>query len=232
MVLNILILRICCADVIRKYIHETKSKYNLGYSEGNSTGDFFFYIYITAVGEFWTTRYQVKHQNRATTVMLSVLVCQGISFLKQQALNFTLESMVDIKHHLNFWIQTTHATSPLYLLLFFPPSSLLSLFTVQPKRDHVLYVTFPKEWKTSDLYQLFSAFGKTSFCLEILLFADQTSWLSLTLHLYHPFRKHPGFMDRWHVSICVPQSDGPGADRCVSLGSYTHTHAHQSRVCT
>uniref|UniRef100_A0A3B3QM86 Poly(A)-specific ribonuclease PARN n=1 Tax=Paramormyrops kingsleyae TaxID=1676925 RepID=A0A3B3QM86_9TELE len=30
---------------------------------------------------------------------------------------------------------------------------------LQPKRDHVLYVTFPKEWKTSDLYQLFSAFG-------------------------------------------------------------------------
>ncbi|KAG8145867.1 hypothetical protein E2320_012326, partial [Naja naja] len=29
---------------------------------------------------------------------------------------------------------------------------------LQPKRDHVLYVTFPKEWKTSDLYQLFSAF--------------------------------------------------------------------------
>lgn len=33
---------------------------------------------------------------------------------------------------------------------------------VQPKRDHVLYVTFPKEWKTSDLYQLFSAFGNYS----------------------------------------------------------------------
>lgn len=32
--------------------------------------------------------------------------------------------------------------------------------SVQPNRDHVLYVTFPKEWKTSDLYQLFSAFGK------------------------------------------------------------------------
>ncbi|NXR27468.1 PARN ribonuclease, partial [Cinclus mexicanus] len=30
---------------------------------------------------------------------------------------------------------------------------------LQPKRDHVLHVTFPKEWKTSDLYQLFSAFG-------------------------------------------------------------------------
>lgn len=36
-----------------------------------------------------------------------------------------------------------------------------ALPAVQPKRDNVLYVTFPKEWKTSDLYQLFSAFGKT-----------------------------------------------------------------------
>ncbi|XP_069761188.1 poly(A)-specific ribonuclease PARN isoform X2 [Narcine bancroftii] len=27
---------------------------------------------------------------------------------------------------------------------------------LQPKRDHVLHVRFPKEWKTSDLYQLFS----------------------------------------------------------------------------
>uniref|UniRef100_A0A6Q2Y1H7 Poly(A)-specific ribonuclease PARN n=1 Tax=Esox lucius TaxID=8010 RepID=A0A6Q2Y1H7_ESOLU len=42
---------------------------------------------------------------------------------------------------------------PLFHSLLFP------LPPVQPKRDHVLYVTFPKEWKTSDLYQLFSAFG-------------------------------------------------------------------------
>ncbi|XP_007435966.1 poly(A)-specific ribonuclease PARN isoform X3 [Python bivittatus] len=35
---------------------------------------------------------------------------------------------------------------------------------LQPKRDHVLYVTFPKEWKTSDLYQLFSAFGNIQVC--------------------------------------------------------------------
>ncbi|XP_070617622.1 poly(A)-specific ribonuclease PARN isoform X2 [Erythrolamprus reginae] len=35
---------------------------------------------------------------------------------------------------------------------------------LQPKRDHVLYVTFPKEWKTSDLYQLFSAFGNIHVC--------------------------------------------------------------------
>ncbi|KAM4585049.1 poly(A)-specific ribonuclease PARN [Odontesthes bonariensis] len=40
---------------------------------------------------------------------------------------------------------------------------------LQPKRDHVLYVTFPKEWKTSDLYQLFSAFGNI-----------QVSWIDNT----------------------------------------------------
>ncbi|XP_023814352.1 poly(A)-specific ribonuclease PARN [Oryzias latipes] len=40
---------------------------------------------------------------------------------------------------------------------------------LQPKRDHVLYVTFPKEWKTSDLYQLFSAFGNI-----------QVSWIDET----------------------------------------------------
>lgn len=51
-------------------------------------------------------------------------------------------------------------------------TSCLSFFpscTVQPKRDHVLYVTFPKEWKTSDLYQLFSAFGTSQFSPLILL---------------------------------------------------------------
>ncbi|GLV46142.1 hypothetical protein CBL_10787 [Carabus blaptoides fortunei] len=29
----------------------------------------------------------------------------------------------------------------------------------KPSRDHVLHVTFPKEWKTSELTQLFSPFG-------------------------------------------------------------------------
>uniref|UniRef100_A0A8C2HJ96 Poly(A)-specific ribonuclease (deadenylation nuclease) n=1 Tax=Cyprinus carpio TaxID=7962 RepID=A0A8C2HJ96_CYPCA len=42
---------------------------------------------------------------------------------------------------------------------FYNKYQMFCVFSVQPKRDHVLYVTFPKEWKTSDLYQLFSAFG-------------------------------------------------------------------------
>lgn len=76
--------------------------------------------------------------------------------------------------------------------------------TVQPKRDHVLYVTFPKEWKTSDLYQLFSAFGKTYFCQMISLARNYNLLFSLILNFYDLLRKHPGFVDRWHVSICVP----------------------------
>uniref|UniRef100_UPI0035900834 poly(A)-specific ribonuclease PARN-like isoform X2 n=1 Tax=Myxine glutinosa TaxID=7769 RepID=UPI0035900834 len=39
----------------------------------------------------------------------------------------------------------------------------------KPKRDNVLQVTFPKEWKTSDLHQLFSAFG-----------GIQVSWIDST----------------------------------------------------
>ncbi|KAL5018097.1 hypothetical protein ScPMuIL_003819 [Solemya velum] len=30
---------------------------------------------------------------------------------------------------------------------------------LHPKRDHVFHITFPKEWKATDLYQLFSPFG-------------------------------------------------------------------------
>lgn len=31
---------------------------------------------------------------------------------------------------------------------------------VVPSRNHVFHVTFPKEWKTTDVSQLFSAYGK------------------------------------------------------------------------
>ncbi|ROJ26346.1 Poly(A)-specific ribonuclease PARN [Anabarilius grahami] len=47
---------------------------------------------------------------------------------------------------------------------------------VQPKRDHVLYVTFPKEWKTSDLYQLFSAFGN----IQVSWIDDTSAFVSLS----------------------------------------------------
>lgn len=47
---------------------------------------------------------------------------------------------------------------------------------MQPKRDHVLHVTFPKEWKTSDLYQLFSAFGN----IQISWIDDTSAFVSLS----------------------------------------------------
>uniref|UniRef100_A0AAQ5ZY03 Poly(A)-specific ribonuclease PARN n=1 Tax=Amphiprion ocellaris TaxID=80972 RepID=A0AAQ5ZY03_AMPOC len=47
---------------------------------------------------------------------------------------------------------------------------------LQPKRDHVLYVTFPKEWKTSDLYQLFSAFGN----IQVSWVDDTSAFVSLS----------------------------------------------------
>uniref|UniRef100_A0A8C0NER5 Poly(A)-specific ribonuclease PARN n=1 Tax=Canis lupus familiaris TaxID=9615 RepID=A0A8C0NER5_CANLF len=47
---------------------------------------------------------------------------------------------------------------------------------LQPKRDHVLHVTFPKEWKTSDLYQLFSAFGN----IHISWIDDTSAFVSLS----------------------------------------------------
>ncbi|XP_077575141.1 poly(A)-specific ribonuclease PARN isoform X2 [Stigmatopora nigra] len=46
---------------------------------------------------------------------------------------------------------------------------------LQPKRDKVLYVTFPKEWKTSDLYQLFSAFGN----IQVSWMDDTSAFVSL-----------------------------------------------------
>ncbi|XP_073447184.1 poly(A)-specific ribonuclease PARN isoform X2 [Aquarana catesbeiana] len=45
-----------------------------------------------------------------------------------------------------------------------------------PKRDNVLHVTFPKEWKTSDLYQLFSAFGN----IQVSWIDDTSAFVSLS----------------------------------------------------
>ncbi|KAB1263633.1 Poly-specific ribonuclease PARN [Camelus dromedarius] len=66
-----------------------------------------------------------------------------------------------------------------YLNLEGPDSANLSskiCLVVQPKRDHVLHVTFPKEWKTSDLYQLFSAFGN----IQISWIDDTSAFVSLS----------------------------------------------------
>ncbi len=81
---------------------------------------------------------------------------------------------------------------------------------MQPKRDHVLYVTFPKEWKTSDLYQLFSAFGNTHTHTHThsLICMCVCALISLPC-----LREHPGLVGRWHVGVRVSQSDGAGSDR-------------------
>ncbi|XP_066130899.1 poly(A)-specific ribonuclease PARN [Saccopteryx bilineata] len=47
---------------------------------------------------------------------------------------------------------------------------------LQPNRDHVLHVTFPKEWKTSNLYQLFNAFGN----IQISWIDDTSAFVSLS----------------------------------------------------
>ncbi|XP_064415099.1 poly(A)-specific ribonuclease PARN isoform X1 [Latimeria chalumnae] len=47
---------------------------------------------------------------------------------------------------------------------------------LQPKRDHVLHVTFPKQWKTSDLYQLFSAFGN----IQVSWIDDTSAFVALS----------------------------------------------------
>ncbi len=44
-----------------------------------------------------------------------------------------------------------------------------------PVRDHVFHVTFPAEWKTTDLYQLFSPFGSVA----VSWLSDTTAYVSL-----------------------------------------------------
>ncbi|XP_006818480.1 poly(A)-specific ribonuclease PARN-like [Saccoglossus kowalevskii] len=44
-----------------------------------------------------------------------------------------------------------------------------------PSRDHVFHITFPKEWKASDLYQLFSPFGS----IYIAWIDDSSAFISL-----------------------------------------------------
>lgn len=39
-------------------------------------------------------------------------------------------------------------------------NNLIYLFLANPSRDHVFHITFPKEWKHSDISNLFSPFGE------------------------------------------------------------------------
>lgn len=50
----------------------------------------------------------------------------------------------------------------------------------------------------------------------VMLLFLHTHMLEFLCHLFKTLlRKHPGFLDRRHVCIRVPQSDGPGSDRWV-----------------
>lgn len=42
--------------------------------------------------------------------------------------------------------------------------------SANPNRDHILHITFPKEWRFNDISQLFSPFGKlqNSFIYSII----------------------------------------------------------------
>uniref|UniRef100_A0A674CWB9 Poly(A)-specific ribonuclease PARN n=1 Tax=Salmo trutta TaxID=8032 RepID=A0A674CWB9_SALTR len=72
---------------------------------------------------------------------------------------------------------TSHVFARLFLMRIIDiPYLNISGPDLQPKRDHVLYVTFPKEWKTSDLYQLFSAFGN----IQVSWIDDTSAFVSLS----------------------------------------------------
>lgn len=46
---------------------------------------------------------------------------------------------------------------------------------LQPERNHVFHVTFPKEWKAADLYQLFMPFGN----IQLSWINDNTAYVAL-----------------------------------------------------
>lgn len=58
-------------------------------------------------------------------------------------------------------------TSRILLRINFCPGS-----TATPTRNHVFHITFPKQWKTSDIIQLFSPYGKN---LKLLVLT-KISW--------------------------------------------------------
>ncbi|KAM9454570.1 poly(A)-specific ribonuclease PARN isoform 2-T2 [Clarias gariepinus] len=85
---------------------------------------------------------------------------------------------------------------------------------LQPKRDNVLYVTFPKEWKTSDLYQLFNAFGN----IQVSWVDDTSAFVSLS--------------QLEQVQIAVNTSQYAESYRIQTYAEYMqskqkHTHPHR-----
>ncbi|GAB5583056.1 poly(A)-specific ribonuclease PARN isoform X1 [Prionailurus iriomotensis] len=101
------------------------------------------------------------------------------SFLSPPKIHVSARSKLIEPFFNNTWLFLMRVMDIPYLNLEGPDSvNLLSktCLLVQPKRDHVLHVTFPKEWKTSDLYQLFSAFGN----IQISWIDDTSAFVSLS----------------------------------------------------
>lgn len=100
----------------------------------------------------------------------------------------------------------------LYILISFDMYivRLLPLFfffcAVLPSRDHVFHVTFPKEWKAPDLYQLFSPFGKlNTYCIcKVLFLVNHFDWVFFNdLFIYFVDRECLYHMVRWCICFCV-----------------------------
>lgn len=55
-------------------------------------------------------------------------------------------------------------TLPFWLEIKFR-KEILVVFSVNPSRDHVFHLSFPQEWKSTDISQLFAQFGKSYLLL-------------------------------------------------------------------
>uniref|UniRef100_A0A673HIP8 Poly(A)-specific ribonuclease PARN n=1 Tax=Sinocyclocheilus rhinocerous TaxID=307959 RepID=A0A673HIP8_9TELE len=100
---------------------------------------------------------------------------------------------------------------------------------LQPKRDHVLYVTFPKEWKTSDLYQLFSAFGN----IQVSWIDDTSAFVCLSqteqVQIGELFLSQGLFSRLQRVtSLLAPNSSNPSSTSEPHTHTHTHTYTHGS----
>ncbi|XP_076997852.1 poly(A)-specific ribonuclease PARN isoform X1 [Tamandua tetradactyla] len=99
---------------------------------------------------------------------------------------------------------------------------------LEPKRDHVLHVTFPKEWKTSDLYQLFSAFGN----IQISWIDDTSAFVSLSQPEQVQIALWPG--SSLGVMSCVAKETFTPACRVPCSGEAVNTsrYAESYRIQT
>uniref|UniRef100_A0A0L8HVV5 Poly(A)-specific ribonuclease PARN n=1 Tax=Octopus bimaculoides TaxID=37653 RepID=A0A0L8HVV5_OCTBM len=81
---------------------------------------------------------------------------------------------------------------------------------IQPTRDHIFHVTFPKEWKAADLYQLFMPFGNV-----------QLSWINDTSAYVALHNKDNAGMEskRKKIALSEPQ---PRKKRPIILDDETN----------